>query len=59
MTIKLIKLSLNEYCDDWGEQLVGKSKSVLVVYDLKSNEFKVVDDSVLPKDYFAAQVLIF
>ena len=37
--------------------MVGKSKSVLVIYDVIGNEFKVIDDSILAKDFFVAKVL--
>ncbi len=40
--------------DDWGEQLIGKSESTIAIFDLNTNEVKVLDQ--LPKDYSPSQV---
>ena len=60
--LKIIRINSNQflkkysnfYSDDWGEQYVGKCQSVIVVFDLKSTELKVLD--TIPNDYSPAQV---
>lgn len=47
----------NQYVDEWGEQLIGKSKSTIAVFDIKSNELKIIDN--IPDDYSPANVLSF
>ena len=38
--------------------MVGKSKSVVVIYDAQNNTSEVIDESILPADYFIAKVRV-
>lgn len=57
--LKLIcdfKKYANYYSDDWGEQYVGKSQSVISLFCTESLEIRVLEN--LPEDYAPAQVSI-
>ena len=43
------------YKPDWGEQLVGKHRSVVVVLNIENDMIEPVDS--IPSEYFPAQVI--